>query len=102
MWHAGTTDITDDMHWPDAKDRMSWEEKENDRWLDQMARSTSPLNTKGNKIRAHKDKVNFWSHHTRGGGELWFDAKQMLANGIVDEIWGQPAPSMKKKKKKEK
>jgi hypothetical protein len=80
------------MHWPDAKDRMAWEERENDRWLDQMARRTTPLNPEtGKKIRTHKDRVAFWGFNARGGGELWMDAKEMVANGVVDEIWGTPA-----------
>lgn len=100
MWHAGTTDISDDIHFPDAVDRMKWELRENDRWLDQMARSTSPLNPDtGKKIRTHKDRVAFWSHNARGGGELWMDAKEMVANGVVDEIWGQPAPKPRKETK---
>ncbi len=100
MWHAGTTDISDDIHFPDAIDRMKWELRDNDRWLDQTARSTSPLNPDtGKKIRNHKDRVAFWSHNARGGGELWFDAKEMVANGVVDEIWGQPAPKPSKRTK---
>jgi ATP-dependent protease ClpP protease subunit len=92
MWHAGTTDIDQSMHWPDAKSRMDWEERENDRWLDQMARVTAPLNPEtGKKLRTHKEKVAFWAKDARGGGELWMDAKEMVANGVVDEIWGTPA-----------
>jgi ATP-dependent protease ClpP protease subunit len=89
MWHAGTTDITDDMHWPDAKDRMAWEERENDRWLDEMARVTKPRNDGGKLIRTLAGKLEFWSRHTRGGGELWLDAKDMVYHGIVDKIWAK-------------
>jgi ATP-dependent protease ClpP protease subunit len=87
MWHAGTTDLRDDMHWADARDRMAWEIKEGDRWIDAMARATSPLDQTGKKLRTHKGKVAYWQDKGRGGGELWLDAKEMVANGIVDEIW---------------
>ena len=87
MWHAGTTDISDDMHWADARDRMLWEIREGTRWIDQMARITAPVDDKGKKIRTHKGKVSFWDEQGRGGGELWLDAEGMLSHGIVDEIW---------------
>jgi ATP-dependent protease ClpP protease subunit len=102
MWHAGTTDISADMHWPDAVDRMEWEKRENERWLDQMARVTTPLNSKGNKFRTHKDRISFWADAAHGGGEKWLDAKEMVANGVVDEIWGPPAPKARKKAEKAK
>ena len=67
-----------------------------------MARSTQPLNTKGNKFRSHKDRIAYWAHWAHGGGEKWMDAKEMVANGVVDEIWGPPAPKARKKADKDK
>jgi len=87
MWHAGTTDIDNTMHWPDARDRMEWEKKETARWIEQMARRTSPQDTDGKKLKFMADKKQFWEDTARGGGELWFDAIEMKKNGIIDEIW---------------
>ncbi len=87
MWHAGTTDITDDMHWTDAKDRMAWEDRETERWVEAMARATKPRDPAGKQLRTIKGRIAFWNEYARGGGELWFDAEEMIAHGIIDEVW---------------
>lgn len=94
MWHAGTTDIDQGMHWVDAKDRMAWEIVENERWIKAMAQATSPV-----KCRSMKAKIAFWSEHAKGGGEKWLDAEGMLANGVVDHIWKEPMNPSKERKK---
>jgi len=89
MWHAGTTGIIEGMHWPDAKDRMRWEIKENNKWIEAMARATSPCDEKGRKIKTLQGKISFWQHNAYEGGELWMTAKEMLKHGVVDEIWSR-------------
>lgn len=86
MWHAGTTGITPDMHAADARDRMSWEERCGQRWIQEMAYCTKPR-VDGKLLRTQKARIAFWAKHATGGGELWFDARDMLTHGIIDEIW---------------
>jgi len=87
MWHAGTTDICGE-HWPDARDRMKWEIREQERWIDMMGRKTTPRDDKGRAIKTLEGKKSFWEKPwCDGGGELWLDAKEMVQHGVVDEIW---------------
>lgn len=87
MWHAGTTDVDSSMHWPDARDRMKREMDERSVWIDAMSRVTAPVDEKGRKIKTLRGRYSFWDDHADGGGELWMDSKQMVRNGVVDEIW---------------
>jgi len=87
MWHAGTTEIDQEMHWADARDRMRWEERESTRWIETMAKRTKPCNEKGKRIGTRKGKVDFWKRYAEGGGELWLDAEQMIKHGVVDQVW---------------
>lgn len=96
MWHAGTTDIHPDMHWPDARDRLYAEHAEGERWLDAMAERTKPP-----KLRGRAKRKEFWARYARGvatpdfplgrggGGELWLSAQQMKEFGVVDAIYGE-------------
>ncbi len=86
MWHAGTTDVTDDMHWVDARDRMAWETRENERWIDAMAKRTTPKDVRGRVVRSKAGRVKFWQQHAQGGGEMWLDAAEMVKHGVVDRI----------------
>ncbi len=79
MWHAGTTDIGY-LNWTEARDRMAWEERDNERWLAHMGRRTRPPGCKS--IESRQD---YWREWTRGR-ELWLDATGMKRHGIVDEI----------------
>lgn len=81
MWHGGTTDITPDMVWPEARDRMAWEEREAARWIRTMAGYTKPPKARGLKARAA-----YWEKWTVGR-ELWLDAQEMIAHGIADEVF---------------
>lgn len=88
MWHSGTTDISSDMHWPDARDRMQWEIRENERWVECMANKTKPKDSNNRAIRTKKGKIEYWSDYVNRGGELWYDANQMISHGVVDKMWG--------------
>lgn len=89
MWHSGTTGVSSDMHWADARDRMKWENKEVTAWVDAMARATSPCDEKGRKIKTLQGKIRFWQNNVFNGGELWMNAKEMLKHGVIDEIWSR-------------
>ena len=86
MWHAGTTGIDSDMHWPDAESRMRWEKLQTKRWIRAMARCTKPRDD-GKQIRTVRGRESYWAHWAEKGGELWMDAKQMVLHGVVDEVW---------------
>ncbi len=89
MWHAGTTDITPDMHWPDARDRMAWETREKNRWIALMADLTTPRDEKGRLIKTKGGRVSHWAKWVDEGGESWLTAEEMIAHGVVDEIWSR-------------
>jgi ATP-dependent protease ClpP protease subunit len=57
MWHAGSTEMI--LPWQDAVDRMAWEARDAERWIEQMAKKTKPVDDSGKKIRTHKGKVEF-------------------------------------------
>jgi ATP-dependent protease ClpP protease subunit len=79
MWHAGSTGVGY-IQWTEAVDRMAWEIRENERWLEHMARRTRPPGCKTLDAREA-----FWKEQTRGR-EFWLEAGGMKKHGIVDEI----------------
>ncbi len=85
LWHAGTTGI-DQMHWPDAHDRMKAEAEETKAWISEMAHRTKPR-VAGKLLKTVKEREAFWATNARGGGELWMTARQLVQHGVVDEIW---------------
>jgi len=71
MWHQGSTG-GDDLNQLDGQQRMEWLAQDFERWQLAMARHT-------------KRSATYWRNASRG--ELWLDAKGMIAHGIADKVW---------------
>lgn len=72
MHHWGHTWLS--LEWLSAESRIAWERKEGERWL--------------RAIAGHSGKpYAYWKRQATNKGELWLDAEEMVAHGLVDEIW---------------
>jgi ATP-dependent Clp protease protease subunit len=79
MWHGGWQGVSGELR--TVEKRVEWYKREMARWIDTMASHTA-----GKAGRSLKARREFWEERTHDW-EAWFEAKDMKAHGIIDEIW---------------
>ncbi len=84
MWHGGWESAS--LSPREMEDRVAYYKRERALWIDTMARHTTPRDPQGRKLKTHKARAAFWEEQIHDH-ELWRDAEEMIADGIVDEIW---------------
>jgi ATP-dependent Clp protease, protease subunit len=80
MYHAGNEEL--DGRPREIQDRATWNGRDVERWISEMARNTRPP-----KCRSLVEREAFWRAHSVG--EFWLDPREMVAHGIADHI-GRP------------
>jgi len=74
MSHASSTELA--LTLKDAETRIKWEGRLDDQFNTLMA--------------THSTQSASWWKQSYKKGEIWWDAADMLENGIIDHIWPEP------------